>query len=127
MIALSFFNMSNQRPQILGIFYIELNHSLSQQKITDLFHMIHQQILEPYHTTSKIRVYETIHSFQELLGESGKVSIDLNMDYYGPEYSVSILSEWENKQLVIHPSTDQENMIFFESEGSLSQFENIFK
>jgi len=89
--------------------------------------MIHQQILEPYHTTSKIRVYETIHSFQELLGESGKVSIDLNMDYYGPEYSVSILSEWENKQLVIHPSTDQENMIFFESEGSLSQFENIFK
>lgn len=127
MITLSFFNSDINRPQIISIFYIEIYNYLSRQKITEIFHTIHSEILQPYYETSKIRAYESIPLLQELLGESGRISIDLNMDYYGPEYSESILSEWENKQLIIHSSTNQEDMVFFESEGSLSIFENIFE
>lgn len=120
MLSLSFYNTDDRRPQILGIFYVQINNQLSQDKIYQIFDIIQREIYEPYNDTGKIKVYETAPLIQEILGESGKVAIDLNLDYYGPEYSESILTEWNIKKLVFHLSYEVCDYVMIEEEGSLS-------
>lgn len=120
MLAVSFYNTDNIRPQILGVFYLHINNNLDQDKISRVFDIIQREIYEIYNDTGKIKVYETVPMIQEILGESGKVAIDLNLDFYGPEYTESILTEWETRKLVFHLSYEMCDYVMLEEEGSLS-------
>lgn len=123
MLSLSFYNTDDRRPQIVGVFYFYINQ-LDQDKMSKVFDIIHTEIYETYNDTGKIKVYETLPIIQDILGESGKVAIDLNLDYYGPDYSESILSEWETRKLVFHMtdilSPGINDYVMIEEEGSLS-------
>lgn len=127
MLALSFYNTDNRQPQIIGVFYINIKNQLNQDNISSIFSIIHEEIYEPYIELGKIKVYETLPVLQEALGESANVTIDLNLDYYGPEYSESILSEWNTRKLVFHLSYECDNYVMLEEEGSMNILYNILQ
>lgn len=127
MLAVSFYNTDNRQPQIIGVFYINIKNQLNQDNISSIFSIIHEEIYEPYIELGKIKVYETLPVLQEALGESANVTIDLNLDYYGPEYSESILSEWNTRKLVFHLSYECDNYVMLEEEGSMNILYNILQ
>lgn len=124
MLSLSFYNTDDRRPQIIGVFYFYINNQLDQDKISKVFDIIQREIYDTFNDTGKIKVYETLPIIQDVLGDSGKVVINLNLDYYGTDYSESILSEWETRKLVFHiadlSSPGMNDYVMIEEEGSLS-------
>lgn len=127
MLAVSFYNTDNQRPQIISVFYINIKNQLNQDNISSIFSIIQEEIYEPYIESGKIKVYETLPVLQEVLGESANVTIDLNLDYYGPEYSESILTEWNTRKLVFHTSYGCDNYVTLEEEGSMIILYNMLQ
>ena len=126
-----FIAFTNQFGHILNIFEICFDNidnisSISQQKLYELFNMIQTLINQPFKETGKIKLDESLGQIQNTLGDTGVVVIDLNLDFYGIEYSESILSEWSHTcepRLGFFNRND--NFVQLDQEGSLSLFHSL--
>ena len=124
---MSYIAFTNQFGYIFGIFEIHFNFThISQEKISELFECIQTLIGQPFKETGKLKVYESLDYIQNTLGECGIVSLDLNLDYYGIEYSENILLEWsETYEPQIGIFIKNNKFVRLEEEGSVSIFQSL--
>lgn len=122
---MAFIAFTNQYSKKLGIFDINFNdiHHLTEDKLSDLFHLIQTSINEPFKDTGKLHVYDVINQLKNLLGELADINIDLNLDFYGVNYSEDILGEWsETYEPRIGIWTGNDKFVLLDQEGSTSIF-----
>jgi hypothetical protein len=121
-----FIAFTNQFNQIFSIFDIHFNNQISQEKLSEFFNIIQTKISQPFKENGKLNLYEVLSNIQNILGESASINIDLNVDYYGVEYSENVLSEWsETYEPSLGIFVKNDKFVFFEEEGSVSIFQNL--
>ena len=124
---MSFVAFANQFNRVIGLFDIHFSNEnqVSQEKLSELFDLIQIKINQPFKETGKIKIYEAVNDIQNILGEIGIVEVDLNLDYYGLEYSENILGEWSETyepRLAIFKNGQH---VLLEEEGSVSIYKSF--
>jgi hypothetical protein len=118
---------TNQFDRKLGIFSLDFNNldEITENKISELFHILQTYIVEPFKETGNIRLYE-INQLKNLFGESANINIDLNLKHYGVDYIESILEEWsETCEPRLGLWINSEKTVFIDQEGSVSIFQSF--
>ena len=116
-----FIGFSNKYERFIGIFFITFKDRPNTEHLERMINVIHNEF-SPYYIEHKKIFHQSIESLRSIFGESATVSLDLNLLYYGIEYTESILREWEeleyDRKISIHLSND--TFVFPEEEGSVS-------
>ena len=94
--------------------------------------IIHSELLYSFIETKQIFIDPCITSLQSIFGESASICLDLNLTYYGLEYTESILAEWNENSYepklalcLSNDITNITNIILAEEEGSVSILEAL--
>ena len=126
---MSFVAFVNQFNRVIGIFDIHFSNEnqVSQEKLSELFDLIQIKINQPFKETGKIKIYESLDDIQNILGEIGIVAVDLNLDYYGLEYSENILGEWSETYEPRLAIFKDGRSVLLEQEGSVSIFKSFLQ
>lgn len=124
---MAFIGFINQYNKLLGIFDINFidRHQLTENKLSEIFHFLHTEINEPFKDTGRLYVYEVINQLKNMFGETADINIDMNLDFYGVNYSEDILGEWSETyepRLGIWISSDK--FVYMDQEGSISIFQS---
>lgn len=121
---MAFIGFTNQYNQKFGIFDIKFNntHHLTENKLSELFYIIQTSVNEPFKETGKLYVYEVLNQLKNLLGELAEITIELNVEYYGVNYSEDILGEWSETYEPLMGIWTKDNFVLLDQEGSTSIF-----
>lgn len=121
-----FIGFANKYQRFIGVFHIIFKDKPTTDDLQRMIEVIKNEF-DAYYTQHKKIFYQTVESLKLIFGESALVSLDLNLLYYGIEYTQSILEEWNEceyeRKLAICLSGD--SFVFPKEEGSLSILESL--
>ena len=117
----------NQYDRLCGIFQIVVvDDMLSKENIASIVSILQTDLNNPFQETGKIHL-NVIDNIKEILGESGNVTLDLNIQFYGVEDIEDMLVNDIGGKHKIVVWIKQNNFVDVEEEGSYNKIESIIE